>query len=200
MAWAGRRGGIKKVGTYVNAPIVTVFGSSRAQPGDAAYVQAHLLGGKLAEAGFRVATGGYIGTMEAVSKGTALSGGHVIGVTCDQIESWRPVEPNHWVQEEIRLPTLRERVYRLIEIGQALIALPGGLGTLSEVALAWSLLQTGEIDPKPLVLIGELWQKTLQTFLDLAGDYVAPKDAGMLLFTDHVDAAIQYVRDQLHYA
>jgi len=182
----------------VNAPVVTVFGSSKAQPGDAAYEQARLLGGKLAKAGFSVATGGYIGTMEAVSKGTALSGGHVIGVTCDQIESWRPDEPNRWVQEEIRLPTLRERVYRLIEIGQALIALPGGLGTLSEVALAWSLLQTGEIDPKPLVLIGDLWQKTLQTFLDMAGNYVAPRDAGMLVFADQVDAAIQYVENHIH--
>ena len=182
----------------MNAPVVTVFGGSKAKPGDAAYELAHLLGGKLAQAGFIVATGGYIGTMEAVSKGTALSGGHVIGVTCDQIERWRPVEPNRWVQEEIRLPTLRERVYRLIEMGQALIALPGGLGTLSEVALAWSLLQTGEISPRPFVLIGEQWQKTLHTFLDAAGDYVAPKDAGMLMFADQIDTAIQYVENQLH--
>lgn len=182
----------------MNAPVVTVFGSSKAQPGDAAYEQAHLLGGMLAEAGFSVATGGYIGTMEAVSKGTALSGGHVIGVTCDQIESWRPVEPNHWVQEEIRLATLRERVYRLIEIGQALIALPGGLGTLSEVALAWSLQQTGEISARPLVLIGEQWRKTFHTFIDMAGDYVAPRDAGILVFADQVDAAIQVVENHIH--
>lgn len=158
-----------------------------------AYRSAETLGRCLGEAGFTVATGGYIGTMEAVSKGAAASGGHVIGVTCDQIELWRPVGPNAWVSEEIRVSTLRERVYRLIEIGQALVALPGGLGTLSEIALAWSLMQTEEISRRPMVLIGELWQRIMSEFIGAANGYLDPRDIDLLTFIEGVEEAVDYL-------
>ena len=73
---------------------VTVFGGSKPHAGSQAYAQAQRLGELLALAGCTVLTGGYIGAMEAVSRGAAEAGGHVIGITCDEIESWRPVKPN----------------------------------------------------------------------------------------------------------
>jgi predicted Rossmann-fold nucleotide-binding protein len=72
---------------------ISVFGGSSPKPGEAAYDQAYQLGKLIGEAGFTVLTGGYIGTMEAISRGTAEAGGKVVGVTCDQIEAWRPVAP-----------------------------------------------------------------------------------------------------------
>ena len=60
---------------------VTVFGGSRTEPGDQDYQQAYFLGELLGKAGYTVLTGGYIGSMEAVSRGAAESGGHVVG--CD---------------------------------------------------------------------------------------------------------------------
>ena len=69
---------------------ISVFGGSSPKPGEIAYEQALLLGKLIGEAGYIVLTGGYIGTMEAVSRGTAEAGGHVIGVTCDQIEEQAP--------------------------------------------------------------------------------------------------------------
>lgn len=171
--------------------VVSVFGGSAAKQGTTAYVQAEALGHHLGKAGLCVATGGYIGTMEAVSKGASLAGGHVIGVTCDQIEEWRPILPNKWVHEEMRLPTLRERVYRLIEIGQALVALPGGLGTLSEISLAWSLMQTAEIAPRPFILVGELWQRTIRTFIDEAQGFLAPTHIELLTFKHDVREAVE---------
>jgi len=75
---------------------VTVFGGSR--PDEAGYQQALQLGRLLGQAGYAVLTGGYIGTMEAVSRGAAEAGGHVIGVTCEDIEQWRKVNPNRWVK------------------------------------------------------------------------------------------------------
>ncbi|NIN93722.1 MAG: DNA-binding protein, partial [Anaerolineae bacterium] len=124
-------------------PIITVFGGSTPRPGDADYLVAEAVGRGLARYGFGIATGGYMGTMEAVSRGAAESGGLVIGVTCNQIETWRQAGPNQWVQREIRVETVRERILRLIDISTGLIALPGGIGTLAEVALSWSFLQTG---------------------------------------------------------
>ena len=81
---------------------ITVFGSSKPQPGDRDYDQALSLGKMLGQAGYTVLTGGYIGTMEAISRGAAEYGGYVIGVTCDEIESWRPVKPNSWIHQEKR--------------------------------------------------------------------------------------------------
>ena len=113
--------------------VISVFGSSRPEPGDPDYQLAHDLGRQLAEAGFAVATGGYIGTMTAVSQGAAAVGGHAIGVTCDEIEAWRTVGPNEWITQEVRYRTLWERVYHLVTQNDGIIALPGGVGTLAEV-------------------------------------------------------------------
>jgi uncharacterized protein (TIGR00730 family) len=136
---------------------VTVFGGSQPKPGDLAYLQAEELGRLLGAAGFTVLTGGYIGTMEAVSKGAHEAGAHVIGVTCDEIESWRPVRPNRWINEEYRHATLRGRLYALIDECDAAIVLPGGIGTLAELAGMWSQVQVGAIKVKPIILVGQEW-------------------------------------------
>ena len=165
-----------------NRPIVSVFGGSSARPGDQAWISAAAFGGRMAQAGVAVATGGYGGIMEAASQGASRAGGLVIGVTCDDIENWRAVRPNRWIAEEIRVPRLRDRLVRLIEMGQALTAFPGGVGTLSEVALSWSMLQTGTLSPRPLLLVGEAWREVLRTFLHTSSAFLRPDDAGWLTF------------------
>jgi uncharacterized protein (TIGR00730 family) len=166
--------------------VISVFGASSVNTGGSAYVNAEALGSLLAEASFAVATGGYIGTMEAVSKGAAESGGHVIGVTCDHIERWHSVQPNAWVMEELRFETQRERLYHLIELGQALIAMPGGVGTLAEIVLAWSLMQTGEIPERPLVVVGQGWRMTFEAFLRESEPHLYPQDEEKVSFAaDH---------------
>ncbi|MBS1250241.1 MAG: Cytokinin riboside 5'-monophosphate phosphoribohydrolase [Chloroflexi bacterium] len=169
---------------------VTVFGGSKPQAGEPAYEQAQKLGRLLASSGYTVLTGGYIGTMEAVSRGAAEAGGHVIGVTCDEIEAWRPVKPNRWVDEEMRYPTLRERLYALIDSCDAAMALPGGIGTLAEVAVAWSQLQTHASEPRPLILIGEGWENIFATFYENLGEYVADPDRRWLQFAPDIDDAV----------
>ena len=94
---------------------ISVFGGSQPKEGDAAYTEAQELGKLLAQRGHIVLTGGYIGTMEAVSRGASEAGGHVIGVTCEDIEAWRAVSPNQWVKEERREKTLLGRLQVLIE-------------------------------------------------------------------------------------
>ena len=158
--------------------VISVFGSSAPQPGSADYEVARDLGRRLAEAGFTVQTGGYMGVMEGVSRGANEAGGHVIGVTCDQIEEFRPSKANPWVKEEARHATLRERVLYLVDHCDGILVLPGGIGTLSELALAWSFAQVGEISPKPIIPIGGLWQRTLAAFIDQ--DYIAPKHVALL--------------------
>lgn len=170
---------------------ISVFGSSAPQPGSAAFAEAHLVGKLLAEAGFAVATGGYSGTMTAVSQGASEAGGHVIGVTCNQIERFRPLGPNPWVKEEVRYETLRERLLHLVTQSNGLVVLPGGIGTLSEMTLAWSFLQVGEVTAQPLVLLGSLWQQTIRAFY--SPEYVREKDMALLAFADDPETAVAHI-------
>jgi len=148
--------------------IISVFGSSMPHPGSADYEAARDLGRRLAEAGFAVQTGGYAGIMEAVSRGADEAGGHVVGVTCAAFEVSNSAAPNAWVKEVIRQPNLSARVLYLVTNCDGAIVMPGGVGTLSELALVWSLVQVGEVPPKPVILVGGLWQRTLAAFIDRA--------------------------------
>jgi uncharacterized protein (TIGR00730 family) len=173
---------------------VTVFGGSQPRKGDDAYNDAMELGTLLGGSGYQVLTGGYIGTMEAVSHGASDAGGTVIGITCDEIESWRPVNPNPWVMKELRFPTLRERLYALIENCDVALGLPGGIGTLAEIAVMWSQIQIGAIDPRPLILIGDEWGKILDCFYDELSNYIAEKDKRNIILVPTVRIAFQYVQ------
>lgn len=172
---------------------VTVFGGSEPRPGEPAYEEAFRLGRMIGQKGYTVLTGGYVGTMEAVSRGAAEAGGHVIGVTCDEIEAWRPVRPNAWVQEEMRFPSLRQRLNALIDGCDAAIALPGGIGTLAEVAAMWSNLQTGVIAPRPLILVGPGWKSLMNQFVTVFDGYVQPQHYQQLFFAPDVEAAMEFI-------
>jgi len=172
---------------------ITVFGSSKPQPGQPAYENALRLGRLIAEGGHTVLTGGYMGTMEAVSRGAAEAGGHVIGVTCEQIERWRKNGPNRWVKEEWRTQTLLERIQRLIYGCDAAIALPGGAGTLAETTLYWNLLVIQALPPRPLVLVGEEWKTIFETIRYEMAEMANPADWDKLLFARDVDEAYQFV-------
>jgi uncharacterized protein (TIGR00730 family) len=170
---------------------ITVFGGSQPKAGDASYAEAYELGKLVAEAGHIVLTGGYIGTMEAVSKGAYEAGGHVIGVTCADIETWRPVKPNAWVQEQRHFATLLERLNELVLACDAAIALPGGPGTLTEIALTWNLMIVNSIPPKPLILTGAGWKSVFDCFFDEFHTYMAVNQREYILFAPDIQGAVR---------
>jgi len=170
---------------------ISVFGGSAPKPGTPAYQEAYELGKLLATAGMTVLTGGYTGTMEAASRGASEAGGHVIGVTSDEIEAWRPIGPNAWVAEEWRCRTLQERLNTLVEKCDGAIALPGGIGTLLEIALTWNQLVIEILEPKPMILIGEGWQKVIETIYAELGDYVSINDRQFLAFAPEPKSALE---------
>ena len=169
---------------------ISVFGGSQPKEGDAGYTEALELGKLLAQAGHTVLTGGYIGTMEAVSRGAHEAGGHVIGVTCEDIESWRPVKANAWVKEERRKSNLLERLNELITGCDAAIALPGGPGTLTEIALTWNLMIIGSLHRRPLILVGDGWQSVFDQVFTRLGSYTPPMQRQLLQFTPDIQSAV----------
>jgi len=136
--------------------IVTIFGSGNARPGEEVYDLASDLGRRLAQAGLTVANGGYGGTMLAAAQGAAEAGGRVIGVTCS---AFKRGGANPFVTEEIVTADLDERLRTLVSLGRAYIVLPGGTGTLLELAKVWELKNKGFMDPaRPIVLVGRFWE------------------------------------------
>jgi uncharacterized protein (TIGR00730 family) len=170
---------------------VTVFGGAHPQPGSPAYQEACELGRLLARAGHTVLTGGYIGTMEAVSRGANQAGGHVIGVTCDDIEAWRKVKANPWVKEERHFQTLDQRLNELVHACDAAIALPGGPGTLTEISLTWNLMIVDSMPHKPLILVGAGWSSVMDQFYRSHDPYIPQNQRSLLLFAANIQEAIQ---------
>lgn len=176
---------------------ITVFGGSQPKPGDIVYQDAQQLGQLLAQAGYTILNGGYIGTMEALSRGAAEAGGHVIGVTCDEIEAWRPVKANRWISEEWHYSTLQERLFALIKNGAAYLALPGGVGTLAEITLTWNLLITGVLSPRPLILIGRGWRETMKKFVAEQAGNIPEVQRQWVFSVPDIHTAFDRLRDQL---
>jgi len=170
---------------------ITVFGGSHPVEGTEAYEEARLLGSSLAKNNHTVITGGYMGTMEAISRGAHEAGGHVIGVTCIDIENWRGSKLNQWVKEEIRKQTLLERLHVLINHCDAAMALAGGSGTLTEIALMWNLMVIESLPRKRLILIGDGWKNTLDSFFNEFEKYMPLRQRELLYFADDVKEAVK---------
>lgn len=145
--------------------VITLFGSARPESTDTDYGTARELGRLLAGAGFAVCNGGYGGTMEAAARGAreaqrdvAPGGPVTIGVTCDAFVS-RTV--NAWIDQEVKTSSLFERITRLLEMGDGYVVLPGGTGTLLELAAAWECIHKGFLPERPMVLLGRHWTGVL---------------------------------------
>ena len=140
--------------------IVTIFGTSRARAGDTIYTLAMETGRLLAQAGITIANGGYGGTMLAAAKGAAEAGGEIIGVTCSAFKSSKA---NKYITREIVTGSLDERLDTLVKLGRAYIVLPGGTGTLLELAKVWELKNKGFLKAeKPIIILGGFWKPLVE--------------------------------------
>lgn len=174
---------------------VAIFGGATPQNDGTPYEDAFRLGHRLAQAGHVVLTGGYIGAMEAASRGAAEAGGHVIGVTCQEVETWRNVKPNAWVLEEWRFPSLHERLLAMIDGCDAAIALPGGVGTLLEIAMMWNRMIINAIPCRPLILVGEGWCNVMSAFYNAQNGYVSEPARKLLSYAKDVDEAFDLLQN-----
>jgi len=167
---------------------ITIFGTGRARPGEPVYMLAYEAGKLLAEAGFTVANGGYGGTMLAAAKGAAEAGGPIIGVTCS---AFKASKANEYITREIVTGSLDERLDTLIKLGQAYVVLPGGTGTLLELAKVWELKNKGFLEAdKPIILVGEFWKPLVA--LVAADD---PDSSRLIKLADKPRQVIQLIID-----
>ena len=140
--------------------IVTIFGGAKCGEESEEYGQAVRLGRLLAERGYTICTGGYLGVMEGASRGARERGGRVLGIVMNQFKS----EPNRYLTDKVASAHFYERLQNLITRSVGFIALRGGAGTVTELSLVWNKLQTRVIEPRPLVLLGDCWPPVVESF------------------------------------
>lgn len=110
--------------------IISVIGGSSCTDEEA--VWAAMVGRLLAEHGAIVVCGGLGGVMEAVAKGTQGSGGITVGI----LPGPDPAAANAYVDIPLATGMGEMRNALIVQVAHALIAIGGGAGTLSELALA----------------------------------------------------------------
>lgn len=117
---------------------------------------------------FVIVTGGGPGIMEAANRGAADVGGRSVALN---ITLPHEQAPNPFVTQDLcfRFHYFALRKMHFLLRAKALVAFPGGYGTFDELFEALTLVQTGKIDPMPIVLVGD-------TFWRRAVDFAVPPD------------------------
>ena len=167
--------------------IVTIFGGAKCREDDAEYRQARRVGELLADAGYTICTGGYLGVMEGASRGAHERGGRVLGITMNQFKA----EPNRYLTDKVATEHFYERLQRLITRSIGFIAIRGGMGTVTELSLVWNKIQTGVIGPRPLVLLGECWPPLVREWKKYLA--VSDQDIAALDFADTAEDAVAII-------
>lgn len=174
--------------------VCTVFGAS-APPQDQ-YDTAFNLGVLLASAGISIVTGGYFGTMEAVSKGAASIGRVSIeGVVVPSVFVNRPIDGNTFLTKVTHASSLIDRIDRLIHASRVFVVLPGSVGSMAELVAVWNedyctRLKGGK-EASPLTLI--CWRKPWQAFVESTCNALNLHEGPNVIFVDSAEDAVAQV-------
>lgn len=167
--------------------IVTIFGGSRCGENAPEYKEAIELGGRLAEAGFTICTGGYLGIMEAASRGAREKGGRVLGIVMNQFKG----EPNRFLTDKVATDHFYDRLQNLITRSVGFVALRGGMGTVTEISLVWNKLQTRVLEKRPLVLLGDCWKPIVASWQENL--VVSDADVSWIDFAENAEEASRII-------
>lgn len=119
-------------------PVLSVVGSAGAIPDDVQRA-AFELGRRAVEAGFRLASGGRDGVMEAISRGAHAADSYREGDVLALLPTYRCDEANAFADIVVPTGAGVARNVMVVAIADVVVAVRGGSGTLSEIALAWQL-------------------------------------------------------------
>lgn len=140
-------------------PLIPIFGSARLKPSHPYYKSAEKLAGMLVKNGYGILTGGGPGIMEAASKGAYKAGGNTVGLNIKLPHEQRP---NNYQKVSLDFRYFFVRKVCFVKYAVALVAYPGGFGTLDEFMEVATLIQTHKISQVPLILVGKkFWQPLL---------------------------------------
>lgn len=144
---------------------------------------------------FVICSGGGPGIMEAANRGAADAGGKSIGLS---IELPHEQRPNDYISPELSLMFHYFFMRKLwfAQLAKALIVFPGGFGTMDELWEMLTLMQTGKLHRRNLILIygRKYWDRVLDWKHMLRCGTISRRDYALLEFADTVDEAFRRVR------
>ena len=134
-----------------------------------------------------IMTGGGPGIMEAANRGAYETGSKSIGLN---ITLPHEQYPNSYISEDLAFSVHYFAVRKLHFLlrARALVAFPGGFGTLDEVFETLTLVQTGTIEPLPVVLVGEeFWRRAFDPDFLVSEGVIAAKDRLLFCYAETAD-------------
>ncbi len=178
-------------------PCVSVFGSARTKSGTKYYKLAEEISFKLTRSGYGVISGGGPGIMEAANKGARAGGGKSVGLN---IELPFEQNPNPFIDFDklISFKYFFVRKVMFLKYSQGFIAMPGGFGTIDELAEALTLIQTNKIAKFPIVFVGTAYWKGFINWIKntmLVEGNISPEDLDLFKIVDTSDEVIKIIDD-----
>ena len=178
-------------------PAVSIFGSARAGPDTPPCQLAYDVAALLAAARYSVLSGGGPGVMRAANAGARSDGGHSVGINIAL-----PFEPLDISQQDTSLlfSEFFTRKQALLHYSEAFVFLPGGMGTLDEAFELLTLMQTGKLERRPVVLIDRsFWSGLLEWIRAqvLSRGFIGEDDFTHLAVFDSPEDAANCVRSGL---
>ena len=174
---------------------ISIFGSARCSFENKLYKQATLLSYKLAKDKFVIITGGGPGIMEAANRGAYESGGESVGINI-QLNTEQRI--NKYVKESHAFEHFFVRKVMLSFASIVYIFFPGGYGTLDELFEMLTLIQTGKIEPIPVVLVGkDFWSPLMGWIKNTVYEKnkaITKEDLTIMKVVDDADEAYKYIK------
>lgn len=146
---------------------------------------------------FVIITGGGPGIMMAANQGAFESGCESIGLN---ITLPHEQQPNPFITPDLafRFHYFALRKMHFLIRARALVAFPGGYGTLDELTEALTLIQTRKMDPIPIILFGKkFWEQLLNIPFLVAEGMISPEDVELVTYVETAQEAFHVL--QKHY-
>jgi uncharacterized protein (TIGR00730 family) len=177
-------------------PMVSIFGSARIPASHAGYEATRELAARLGREGFAILTGGGPSLMEAANRGAHESGAR--SLACN-IRLPHEQAANPYVDRLLTMRFFFSRKYMLIAYSVAFIYLPGGFGTLDELFEVLTLMQTGKIPRRPVILVGVAYWKGLEAWLRaevLRAGAIGQESLSLFHITDDLNAVVEALKQE----
>lgn len=176
---------------------ITIFGSARTPQTDEYYQKAVRIADRAGKSGYATITGGGPGIMQAGNEGAHNAHAESIGMTIQL-----PMEQftNPFVSIEVPFYFFFTRKTAMRFGSKAFLFFPGGFGTLDELAETLTLIQTGKIDPAPVILVGVEFWTPFQEFIKnqlLPKGMISPTDLDLYTITDDEDEIMRIIIEHI---
>ena len=181
-------------------PAVSIFGSARFPPDHPHYLMTVEIARLLSDGGFAVISGGGPGIMEAANKGAKEGGAPSVGLN---ITLPHEQHDNPYQDISLHFQHFFARKVMFVKHASAYVVMPGGFGTLDEMAEILTLVQTGKTRRIPIILVGTaFWSGLLDWFRQtlLTEGTIGADDMDLLTLCDEpqtvVDTIFNFYRNR----